>query len=75
MKPINIMNKLKEEDSDSKWVYVSKHGIGPGTVPRDIEISNVYDEPNSMNTVFCSSRKLTPEELSKYELKPLLKER
>lgn len=70
MKPINIMHKLNESsETESKWVYVSKHGLGPGTVPSDIEISNVYDEPNSMNTVFCSNRKLTQEELNKYELK------
>lgn len=76
MKPINIMNKLNESsETESKWVYVSKHGLGPGTVPKDIEISNVYDEPNSMNTVFCSNRKLTQEELNKYELKPFIKDK
>lgn len=74
MKPINIMNKLNES-SESKWVYVSKHGLGPGTIPSDIEISNVYDEPNSMNTVFCSNRKLTQEELNKYELKPFIEDK
>ena len=70
------MHKLNESsETESKWVYVSKHGLGPGTVPSDIEISNVYDEPNSMNTVFCSNRKLTQEELNKYELKPFIKDK
>lgn len=67
---VEIEKQMNESsETESKWVYVSKHGLGPGTVPKDIEISNVYNEPNSMNTVFCSNRKLTQEELNKYELK------
>lgn len=56
------------EHHETLWPYVSKHGIGPGTVPPDIKISHVYDVPNTMKTIFCSDRELTKDELSKYEL-------
>lgn len=60
---------INEENHDTYFVYSTKHGLGPGTVPSDIELSHIYDVPNTMTTIFCSNRELTPEELNKYDLK------
>ena len=59
---------INTEKHYSYWAYISKHGIGPGTVPSDIEVSHVCELPNTMKTLFLSNRELTPEELKKYEL-------
>lgn len=56
------------EDGKSYWAYVSKHGLGPGTIPNDVEAALVTDLPETGKTLFCVDRQLTPEELDKYEL-------
>ena len=65
-KPITNVGGL--EDGKNYWVYVSKHGLGPGTIPNDVEATCVCDLPNTAKTIFCVDRELTPEEMSKYEL-------
>ena len=56
------------EDGKSYWAYVSKHGLGPGTIPEDVEAVCVSELPETAKTLFCVDRQLTPEELDKYEL-------
>lgn len=56
------------ENGKSYWAYVSKHGLGPGTIPNDVEAALVTDLPETGKTLFCVDRQLTPEELDKYEL-------
>lgn len=56
------------EDGKSYWAYVSKHGLGPGTIPNDVEATCVSELPETGKTLFCVDRQLTPEELDKYEL-------
>lgn len=57
-----------EEPAKQLWVYVSKHGLGPGTIPNDVEAQYVTSLPGTGKDIFSVSRELTPEELNKYEL-------
>ena len=64
----NINESDNEEPTKQLWVYVSKHGLGPGTIPNDVEAQYVTSLPDTGKDIFSVSRELTPEELNKYEL-------
>lgn len=65
----------KEESSEVKeafekaggpfW-YFTKHGVQPGSVPKDIQILDVKDTPNG--SYFLSDKVLTTKELYDYEI-------
>jgi len=51
---------------DSYW-YFTKHGVQPGSVPKDISISNVLE--TSLGTYFASDKIITTSELKEYDIK------
>lgn len=52
----------------SAW-YVLKHGIGPGTIPKDVSVIGVEDYPENPNRCYvCLNRELTPEEMDEYDI-------
>ena len=51
---------------DSEYMYVLKHGFGPGTIPRDVNVINT-DEVNGY-TVIWVDRPFTREELDYYDI-------
>lgn len=49
------------------YLYIFKHGIGPGTIPRDVEIVRTKDLPNYYTAVWLD-RFLTTSELKQYDI-------
>ena len=52
---------------DSKYLYIFKHGIGPGTMPSDAHIVKVKDLPNYYTAVWLD-RFLTTDEMKQYDI-------
>ena len=72
---------LKEERGDyghkGPFWYYSKHGMGPGTIPKDVKVVDWYEDDN-YNTWIALDGVLTTQELREYELKeqkPPIKDR
>ena len=49
------------------WYY-SKHGMGPGTLPKDVKVVDWYED-DDYNTWVALDSVLTTQELREYELK------
>ena len=47
--------------------YKTSHGLGPGTLPKDVYITNYYE--SGYKTYFNTNRELTNEELKYYDIK------
>lgn len=53
--------------SDGGYLYIFKHGIGPGTIPSDVSVVKTKDLPNYYTAVWLD-RFLTADELKKYDI-------
>nr|DAI22720.1 MAG TPA: hypothetical protein [Caudoviricetes sp.] len=60
-------NKIKESLNDKKYVYILRHGFGPGTVPKTVDIIDFEDLDNGKTKVWLD-RPLTKEELDYYDI-------
>lgn len=49
------------------YLYILKHGIGPGTIPRDVTVVKTKDLPNYYTAVWLD-RFLTADELREYDI-------
>lgn len=49
------------------WYY-TKHGIGPGTLPKDVQVVDIYED-DDFGTYVALDSVLTADELQEYELK------
>ena len=57
------------DDGQGYW-YHARHGVGPGTIPSDVKLLKVVEDPeNSWKDYFLLDRALTTEELNEYDLK------
>lgn len=82
--PLNNRGKnesLKEERGNyghkGPFWYYSKHGMGPGTLPKDVKVVDWYED-DDYNTWVALDSVLTTQELREYELKeqkPPIKDR
>ena len=54
-------------NSNSGYLYIFKHGIGPGTVPKDVAFLKEKDLPNGYTAVWLD-RFLTDRELKAYDI-------
>ena len=52
--------------------YLMKHGQGPGTLPNDVKIVKYGESSNDKDIVYLD-KVLTPEEETKYDMKPMEK--
>lgn len=73
--PLNNRGKnesLKEERGNyghkGPFWYYSKHGMGPGTLPKDVKVVDWYED-DDYNTWVALDSVLTTQELREYELK------
>lgn len=57
-----------EKPIHESFAYITKHGLGPGMLPRDVRLVN-WEEPNDYDTVVYLDRELTPDEMYEFELK------
>ena len=82
--PLNNRGKnesLKEERGNyghkGPFWYYSKHGMGPGTIPKDVKVVDWYED-DDYNTWVALDDVLTTQELREYDLKeqkPPIKDR
>lgn len=56
-----------KSNSDARYLYIFKHGIGPGTIPSDVQIVKTKDLPNGYTAVWLD-RFLTADELKQYDI-------
>ena len=52
-----------------EYRYITKHGVGPGTLPKDVELLNWEDLPNYKTAIYLD-RPLTVKELEYYDIYP-----
>ena len=52
---------------ESGYLYIFKHGIGPGTLPKDVEVIKTKDLPNGYTAVW-TDRFLTTKEMDQYDI-------
>ena len=51
--------------------YVLKHGLGPGTIPKGVEVIDIEDHPtNYWKQIATFNRDLTEDELKEFEIIP-----
>lgn len=55
------------EAPEGGYLYIFKHGIGPGTMPSDVHIVKVKDLPNYYTAVWLDSF-LTTDEMKRYDI-------
>lgn len=60
---------LDESWDNGPYLYFTKHGIGPGTIPNDVSLNKVIDMDNFVTAMYLS-RPLTKEELDYYDIIP-----
>lgn len=63
------INKDDPRRQGGPYRYVTKHGLGPGTLPRDVDLVKWEDLPNYKTAIWLD-RWLTDEELKKYDIYP-----
>lgn len=70
--PDSVDESLKEERGNyghkGPFWYYSKHGMGPGTIPPDVNVVDWYEDDN-YNTWIALDGVLTTQELREYDLK------
>lgn len=64
----NVPFESKRDSSCPYW-YITKHGIGPGTLPKDVKVGKVEDLDNYY-TIVCIDRPLSMDELKYYDIYP-----
>lgn len=58
---------IRSSQAPNSYLYIFKHGIGPGTIPKDIEVIKTKDLPNGYTAVWLN-RFLTYDELKQYDI-------
>lgn len=61
--------KASREYPGEGYRYLTKHGIGPGTLPKDVTLLKVEDLPNYFTAIYLD-RFLTKDELDYYDIYP-----
>jgi hypothetical protein len=64
----NVPFESKRDSSCPYW-YITKHGIGPGTIPDDVKVGKVKDLDNYYSIVWLD-RPLSTDELEYYDIYP-----
>lgn len=59
------------EKAGGPFWYFTKHGVQPGSVPKDINILDVLDAKDGTGSYFLSDKVIDIKQLNKYELKEL----
>ena len=61
---------IKSSQQNNGWWYLFRHGLGPGTIPRDVTVLEVADHPTNRYKCYALlDRVLTTQELQEYDLK------
>lgn len=62
-----LKQQLGDNYPEGGYLYIFKHGIGPGTIPDDVSVVKVKDLPNYYTAVWLD-RFLTTSELKQYDI-------
>lgn len=62
-----LKSRLGDNYPKDGYLYIFKHGIGPGTIPSDVTVVKTKDLPNYYTAVWLD-RFLTTEELKRYDI-------
>ena len=65
----DTLKRLVKAARNDGYRYITKHGIGPGTIPKDVHLLKAEDLPN-WKTAIWLDRPLTSEELKYYDIYP-----
>ena len=71
-KKIASCNTKKVEstiDTGMQYWYYQRHGVGPGSIPRDVQCLKILDAAPKPGDYFLSDKLLTTQELREYEIK------
>ena len=60
---------IKSNYGKDGYMYITKHGIGPGTLPKDVKLLDAQDLDNYMTAIWLD-RFLTTKELEYYDIYP-----
>lgn len=63
----DMHGKVKSDDYRTGYLYLLKHGIGPGTLPKDVTVLKTMDLPHGFTAVWLDSV-LTTDELKEYDI-------
>ena len=63
------MYKMIRTATSTGYRYYTKHGIGPGTLPKDVKLLDWKDLDNNMTEIWLD-RFLTTRELNYYDIYP-----
>ena len=70
IKAVKMTEAFKHPQFDGPWWYLCKHGIGPGSLPKDVTVlETVEDETNPYRVYVALDKVLTTSELKQYEMK------
>ena len=58
-----------KEDTNKPYIYFTKHGVGPGMLPRDVKVIDWYDVNNYITLIY-TDRFLTSDELTEFDIYP-----
>ena len=61
-----MCNRVRSQNPNG-YLYIFKHGVGPGTIPHDVEVLKYKDLPNYYTAVWLD-RFLTTSELREYDI-------
>ena len=64
-----VRKSYLRESIDRPYMYFTKHGLSPGTLPRDVKVVDWEDVDDYM-TVIYTDRFLTSKELKDYDIYP-----
>lgn len=71
-KPVKNSQKnrrINENYGNDGYMYLTKHGLGPGTLPKDAHLLKAKDLPHYMTAIWLD-RFLTTDELKKFDIYP-----
>lgn len=67
---LSVDKENLKESEIKEYRYITTHGTGPGTLPKDVNLIKSEDINNSGRIAIYVDRPLTDEELKKYNIKP-----
>lgn len=70
MKKLIVANQINGSSrSHSGYRYITKHGLGPGMIPKDVDILD-WEDLDNWKTAIIIDRPLTKDELEYYDIYP-----
>jgi hypothetical protein len=58
-----------KRDANNPYRYITKHGLGPGTLPKDVELIK-WEDLDNYKTAIWLDRPLSTQELRQYDIYP-----